>query len=279
MPVIFHLDESGVPFTDYGRYNNIDIGIQRSILSVAECGLWYMEYLQKRSKPIDGKSVLISREWDHVFNESRLPKNEDDAYNRMINCSEWLLNNIHRFDNFSAWMYPYPFSYNTHADWKSAHAQAVGMQFLARVARLYGESCYQEPIEELLRAFEQPVSKGGLLEVSPGGNFWFAKFADSQNQSPRILNGHMFAVLGLIDISQLLSIKKAKTLADSGAEAITESLPKYDLGYWSAYDIFGKPAPLQYHRIHILQLSRLFAIYGVDKYLNYHDIFVRYMNK
>ena len=34
------VDPQGVPFSNYGTLNGIEIGIQRSVLSVAERGLW-----------------------------------------------------------------------------------------------------------------------------------------------------------------------------------------------------------------------------------------------
>jgi len=55
------VDPDGVPFSDYGTCGGMEIGRQRSILSVGERGLWYWnEFLRS-----DSHSILLSYDWDH----------------------------------------------------------------------------------------------------------------------------------------------------------------------------------------------------------------------
>ena len=59
------VDLNGVPYSEYGVYKGVDIGRQRSILAVAECGLWYS------SSPI----TLLSYQWGSVW-----PVNRDELH-------------------------------------------------------------------------------------------------------------------------------------------------------------------------------------------------------
>ena len=113
------------------------------------------------------------------------------------------------------------------------------------------------------------------------GIVWFEKFADKTNKKPKVLNGMMFAVLGLYDIAKHSEDsyvqKKAKALARVGTDSILELLPRFDLGRWSAYDILGKKASKHYHEIHVEQLHRLYRVTLDQSFLGWSDRFSRYL--
>jgi heparosan-N-sulfate-glucuronate 5-epimerase len=272
-----YVDQNGVPYSDYGTYNSLSIGRQTSILSVAERGIWYFDTF--RMEPY-GSPVLLSYDWTrHPTNRKDNPVDETEARCMLVNCADWLLMNIRDFGRFSAWVYPYPFSFATKAGWLSSQAQAVGIQLLLRTASMTGKLRYSDPIERLLNAFEVDIEDGGLVAHTEKGNIWFEKVAQRGNQQPKVLNGLLFTILGLTDISARLSNERAKKFADAGILAAAELLPKFDLGDWSAYDIFGKRASPHYHRIHIEQLKRLAPLYP-DLNLNiYLNKFILYQSK
>ena len=60
MSLKIYVDEHGVPYTDYGLYGGIEIGIQRSILAVAERGLWYWNELNLSGSD---ERILLSYDW------------------------------------------------------------------------------------------------------------------------------------------------------------------------------------------------------------------------
>jgi hypothetical protein len=264
-----YVDRDGIPYSDYGTYLGVKIGRQISILSVAERGLWYFDNfgMDTSSTP-----ELLSYDWTiHPSNREDNPADITEARRMLINCADWLLENICDLGHFSAWVYPYPIAYDTKAGWLSSHAQSVGMQMLIRAAALTGDCRYSNPINRLLKAFEIDVDDGGLATHTENGNIWYEKVAQRGNKKPKVLNGLLFTILGLTDISSKLPSERAKSFADAAILAAAELLPRFDLGDWSAYDILGKRASPHYHGIHIEQLKRLVPLYpelGLEVFLN-----------
>jgi heparosan-N-sulfate-glucuronate 5-epimerase len=252
------VDAEGIPYSDYGVYGGLHIGRQRSILAVAERGLWYWnEFLRGEEPP-----VLLSYDWTRWPENSGefRPSGEDEAGRMLVRCSDWLLASIRRCDGFSVWAYSYPFSYGTAPGWRSAHAQAVGAQLLVRTAEITGDAAYVAPLGDLVAAFPVDVGDGGLSTRTEGGNLWFEKMADAGNQQPKVLNGLLFSVIGLMDVGERAPSPAATELAGRGVEAALELLHEFDLGDWSAYDIHGRRASPHYHAIHIRQLAILSAV-------------------
>lgn len=252
------VDAEGVPYSDYGVYRGLQIGRQRSILAVAERGLWYWNAFLRGEEP----PVLLSYDWTkwpENFDEFR-PSDEAEARRMLVNCADWLLAGIRRCEGFSVWVYAYPFSYDTGPGWRSSHAQAVGAQLLVRAAEITGGAAYVAPLDDLMAAFLVDVGDGGLSTRTEGGNVWFEKMADAGNQQPKVLNGLLFAIIGLMDIGKRAPCPAAAELAATGIKAALELLPRFDLGDWSAYDIHGRRASPHYHAIHIKQLAILSAV-------------------
>jgi len=268
------VDAGGVPYSDYGEIQGVYVGKQRSILAVAERGLWYWNRFLREASP----EVFLSYDWTRwPCNRAEYePKDASTAKRMMINCADWLLANLQAFVNYSVWAYPYPFSYGTRAGWRSAHAQAVGMQLLHRAFEITGEHKYLEPIDPLLAAFNVDVSAGGLCTVTETGNIWFEKIADKDNLQPKVLNGMLFALIGLWDIGERAQNSEALRLAVLGARAAADYLPRYDLGDWSAYDIFGKRASSHYHAVHVKQLDILSTLAPQEEFGLFRNRFAKY---
>lgn len=271
MPFRMYVDAEGIPYSDYGVYRGIAIGRQRSVLSVAERGMWYWnEYFRQDEAP-----VLLSYDWTRWpanFNEC-FPTKAEQSRRMLINCADWMLNNIEHRENFSVWTYPYAFSYATGPGWRSAHPQAVGLQLLVRAAGISDSANYMDPAESLLRAFSVNLTDGGLSTRTELGEIWFEKMADENNRQPKVLNGLLFTIFVLEDIATRTRLPQASRLAEAGARAAIELLPRFDLGDWSAYDIHGKRASPHYHDIHIRQLELLAELTGRAEFATYRDLF------
>lgn len=276
-----YVDSDGIPYSEYGGYGGVDIGQQRSYLSIAERGLWYLNTFMMIS---DDLPPLLSYNWKRwPVNKDINPKDAREALRMATNCADWLMANIIERDEFLIWVHDYGFNYNTKPGWCSSHTQAMGMQLLIRITEITNDQRYSTPITGLLKAYSKPIEKGGLCVPIGKDGLWFEKIADPDNDQPKVLNGMMFAVLGLYDIANRPSVNfatrdTALTLAQLGVKATVYLLPRFDLKDWSAYTIHGKRASIRYHRIHIQQLERLFDItknpvfsYWGDRYRLYLD--------
>ncbi len=267
-----YVDEAGLPYSDYGVYLGIDIGRQRSILSVAERGLWCWNQFD-----LGDDKVLLSYDWNKwPVNREKNPTDLSEALRVFRSCVIWMLREIHDNEDFAVWIYPYPMAYGTASGWRSAHAQATGLQLLVRAALYLREPEFLKPVDRLLSAFDVPVEDGGLLDISEASIPWFEKFADPGNRKPKVLNGLLFAIIGLRDVHNYTGNSHALKLANTGLESALALMPRFDLEDWSAYDIEGKRATPHYHDIHIRQLALLARETGDERLLAWHDRFVAY---
>lgn len=248
MKFFVETDSCGIPYSHYGLYREKNIGTQISSLLVAENGLRaWNAYLRSPSE----KDVLVSGRW-HLFlkNPENDPTDSDSAEKVITACADWLENNIVPRNDFMVWEYPYQMSYGTPPGWVSGHSQVVGLQLLVRAGR-------KQHLERLLEALEVSVDDGGIAEFVAPQAIWFEKFAHPDNERPKILNGHLFAVMGLFDIAERLGRSDIHSLAEKGLEAARQLLPQFDQGDWTNYGIQGKPASAHYHDVVVRQLERL----------------------
>lgn len=273
-----YVDTSGIPYSDYGNYQGINIGMQRSILSVAERGLWYWnDFLRNEEQT----PILLSYDWKSKWpvNREINPTDKTGAQKFFFNCADWLLENIQDEEEFSIWSYGYDMVYGTEKGWGSAHAQAVGIQLLIRAYDLSRNDVYKNKIPMLLSAFDKHINEGGLRDVEIDGTIWFEKFASPNNQKPKILNGMLFSLIGLNDAYLIGGYAKAIELYRLGLKSVLHKIHLFDLGDWTAYDIHGRPSSNHYHEIHIKQLEILYSHENNEALQMWRNKFLSYSQK
>jgi hypothetical protein len=74
-----------------------------------------------------------------------------------------------------------------------------------------------------------------------------------------ILNGWIYALWGLRDLSLGLDHREAQATLEESTECLLRLLPRYDVGWWSRYSLYPHRLPdlakLFYHRLHADQLD------------------------
>ena len=98
-----------------------------------------------------------------------------------------------------------------------------------------------------------------------------------------ILNGQTGALLHIWQFYELTNNPVSKSIFDKGINYLKHNLWKYDTGSWSRYDL--KPigqienlASMDYQKIHIDHLNRLYNITGEPILKEYADKFNNYMD-
>lgn len=170
---------------------------------------------------------------------------EDLHAAHFIACAEWALRHI---DERGGWRLPgAPCPY-------SAMTQGEGVSLLVRAGRLTGRSEFLQAAARAHAMFDAEPSERGIigrhrnlptLEEYPG----------SENRT--ILNGYVFALMGLLDFALATGDERHQALFDLYLNSLRQLLPDFDAGYWSLYDQSGNIASPFYHRLHIAQLSAL----------------------
>ena len=95
-----------------------------------------------------------------------------------------------------------------------------------------------------------------------------------------MLNGAVFALWGVRDVAETLQDPSVRRLHDDLFDGLVSTLPRFDLGTWSRYDLYPKPpvniASSFYHRLHISQLEALASLYGDSVFTTAAERFASY---
>ena len=193
-------DKKSIPFVNYGYIKGVDIGLKRNPVTVANTAL---KFLLKFNS--DNKDIYSMRAF--------------------LNNSEWLANGAIPRSNggFSTYEYNFPWPpYHLTAPWRSALAQARGMDVLLSAYNLTGNSTYLKIAKSLLNSFYVPVEKGGVTYIrgiNGTGGYWYEEFIDNNTKSenngtgPRVLNGMGIVLLDIYGFYNLTKDPHSKFLS------------------------------------------------------------------
>jgi len=163
-----------------------------------------------------------------------------------------------------AYAYDFPNApYGADAGWISGMAQGEAISLLLRAAEVCPNDGYFEAALTAAQVFRHDVREGGVCWRA-GKLLFFEEIAVAP--ATHILNGNIFAYWGLWDLHKKTGDALIGGLLANALETICQTLPLYDAGYWSYYDLLvsknghRKVAVLKYHAIHIAQLRVLSAM-------------------
>ena len=197
----------------------------------------------------------------------RMIAGEPNLFPHFVETAELLRRASQRKANSSLWAYEADLpKYGIRAPWYSAMAQGQIASVFARMASRTGAPADAElaisAIEPLLRPSEPHLvartREGPVLEEAPS------------DRPSRILNGWIFALVGLRDVGKGLGDAGAEHAFNEGITTLERALPLYDVGWWSRYSLYphrlvdlAKPF---YHRLHVAQLDALYRLTGIDAF-------------
>lgn len=238
-------DDLGVAIVDHGSINGIYIGKQRNPVTISQKAFEYEEEYKKGNQ--SSKRLLL-------------------------NSADWLVDNAVQYDNYTVWEYNYPFAtwYNMTPPWRSGMAQGQGIQALTKAYNLTKDEKYLNVAKTSLNSFFIEVDNGGVT-LKENNGWWYEEYADENGSNPRILNGMMWALLGINEYYEVTADENAKFLFDKGIASLKDHLPEYDTGHWSYYDAKRTPSSKFYHHVHVVQLSQLYDITEEPIFKEYHD--------
>jgi heparosan-N-sulfate-glucuronate 5-epimerase len=187
--------------------------------------------------------------------------------------AEWLVANQGRD---GAWTYGFDFreySWHLSAPWESALAQGQAMSLLERAYRLTHRAVYLRAAERALRPLESPVQDGGLRDCFHGdcGKPFYEEYPTQP--AIYVLNGFMFALLGLYDLASVQPRSRALSMYRAGLRTLHAVLPLYDhqgTGVYALSD--GKHpviSPYYYQALHINLLRALNRLHPDRTFVKY----------
>jgi len=228
-------DQDGIPIVNYGFHGLEYVGSQRNPITTSQKLFDYYSDYKETGNPISKQFVINNANW--LVSNSKIQGN----YSILFTNFTWFTNDM-----------PNP--------WRSGMAQGQGLQALVKAHKLTNNSTYLVTAESLLNSFFVEVKNGGVTYKSTNAGWWYEEYAHEKGKESRVLNGMMFAVLGIYEYYQYTNDTKAKFLFDKGIEALKHDLSKYDKEGYSYYNVLGKTAPKNYHSVHVNLTKELFDI-------------------
>jgi heparosan-N-sulfate-glucuronate 5-epimerase len=197
----------------------------------------------------------------------RVIAGEPDVLPHFLETAELLRGASQRNGNSSLWAYEADLpKYGIRAPWYSAMAQGQIASVFARVASRTGHPADADLAISAIQPLLRPT-KPCLVASTPEGPV--LEEAPSDRPS-RILNGWIFALVGLRDVGEGLHDASAEHAFGEGIATLERALPLYDVGWWSRYSLYphrlvdlAKPF---YHRLHVAQLDALYRLTGIDAF-------------
>ncbi|HST14860.1 MAG TPA: D-glucuronyl C5-epimerase family protein [Gaiellaceae bacterium] len=177
------------------------------------------------------------------------------------------------------WYHGFPYVHRAQLapPWLSAMAQGQAASLLLRVYLETGREELADSALLAMRPFDRRVEQGGVTSVI--GSSLFAEEYPTTPAS-HVLNGAVFALWGVRDVAETLQDTSVRRLHDDLFDGLVSTLPRFDLGTWSRYDLYPKPpvniASSFYHRLHITQLEALASLYGDPVFATVAEHFVSY---
>jgi len=244
-------DADGIPLLNYHG----DIGLQYNPIAIAQWGLGNFNFSLRSKDELHTRKFLAAADW-------LLKHLEPNSFGVPV----W----NHLFD----WEYRTPLK----APWYSALAQGQGISLLVRVAQETGRSEYLEAATRAFVSFLKSTRDGGVVFTDEHGDIWFEEYIVAP--PTHILNGFIWAAWGVYDFFLATKEKAAQELFDRAVKTLRKNLERYDLGFWSLYELSGTRLPMVaspfYHELHVAQLRLMHRLTSDEVFSQYADRWAAY---
>lgn len=190
-------------------------------------------------------------------------------------------------DETTLWTYDFPWECRggiLQKGWRSALAQGQALSVLIRAHKITGDDRYAEAAKMGYNPFRYSYREHSQGVLShDNGYLWLEEIIiDPPNH---ILNGFVWALWGVYEYGKYFADSHANGLFAACVHTLKENLWRYDLGYWTSYDLVSRdggqpvmPASNYYHRLHVTQLEGLYNITGLDVFLEYQRRWQGYLH-
>jgi hypothetical protein len=117
------------------------------------------------------------------------------------------------------------------APWGSGIAQGIAISALLRGHEHFGDDTYLRTAEELFRMLDTPTSDGGHRFSDERFALWY----EEDNREGHILNGHLYALLGVHDLYRVTGDPYYAACRDLGLQSVKDNIDAFDMGFMTRY--------------------------------------------
>jgi hypothetical protein len=182
-----------------------------------------------------------------------------DTRKPFLGLAEWLVREGVSGRAGLAWYASFPMpKYGLPPGWPSAMGQGEAISVLLRAYALTDDERYLATARGAFQPLVTDVADGGVMR-DLNGNTVLEEYPAERPAA--ILNGWIFALLGVHELANVTGDAAAKDLFDQSFTGLLSLLPYYDVGWWSLYSLYdhGRPdlAKPFYQRLHPVLLDAL----------------------
>lgn len=188
---------------------------------------------------------------------------------KFLQCCEWAIEKQEKTGGWNNFFFIYP--QNPY----SAMAQGEATSLLLRGYKETQKDTFLKAAQMSIDFMLKPLEEGGVTSYRDNGDIFLYEYT----HLPIVLNGWIFAIWGLYDISKATNNKKYQDILVKAEKTLEKHLNKFDCGYWSKYDINKKIASPFYHNLHIAQMQAMYILTQSEIYSLYCNKFNNYQKK
>ncbi len=245
-------------------------------------GIPYVLYSSPKEKDTSKQynPTIVANYAIDYYSQHGTSKN-DLSEKKFRSCIEWLMKNISSQNNYALYEFHWkqPFYDSVGVPWTSGMSSGRAMEAFTLAYKRYQKQEYLEAATKLMRGFYQPIEAGGFTYKEPSG-WWYEEFADSNLHTPRILDGHIYAITGVHRFRELTKNDSASFIFQQGIRLLKDHLSAYDVGNgWSYYDIYQSASDKKYHILLTAQMKELWEITGDSVFLRYYRSWEKPLNR
>jgi len=253
----------------FGEKRNEWIRFTRDIYNDIKKSQYFMKKPFKEKK----SSLLIKfLEFEGVGRVTNISVSDEEHLRMFFHGADWFVRNQ---DENGGWpsnvvfnknQKKYPEAEEIAAGWYGAMCQGQAISVLCRAYFASGDEKYINSASAALKLFSIPSVNGGIRAEFMGLHPWYEEYPTTPPTF--ILNGFIYSLLGLYDLSQVAKDNsEAKDAFDKGMESLKALLPFYESGHGTFYDLrhytmktAPKRARWDYHATHVNQLLTLMTL-------------------
>ncbi len=239
------VDSIGIPYVYYAPQNNIAAGTKYNPTIVANYALQYY----------------------HQIPENKL------AEKYFFNCVNFLVNHLTIKENAALYYFNWQQPWYPHVKGKFTSGMTSGrtLDVFTKAFTLTKDSNYLAYAKLLMNGFYISVKDSGFTYQENNG-WWYEEIATPNTNTPHILDGHIYAILGLQAYDKLNNNDSTKFLITKGLTALKEKLTFYDAGNGVIfYDNQKAIADKKYQHILTQQMLQLFKNTHDSTYWHYYE--------
>ena len=258
----FHSSELGAPYGDYSK------GLFREgQFSFDERGVF----------------VFLDKDGGYQYNPCGIAEYALVCYEKIIKEGEeaisykgkfksqilWLETHFSKInESMIVWYYDY-----MGENFYSGISQGMVICAFARAYQYYHDDKYLDLSWCAFRFMNLNVKEGGTRCFDAPYICWYEEYPYSES---KVLNGHIYSLLGVYDLYRVTGNSELKKCFYDGVDAVKRNIDKYDLGFYTKYDVITpNPANNSYHYTHITLFRILYMITGDVFFAKYAERFAK----